>query len=380
MATDASHKSPRTSGRLLWYATEADVVSVAGALRDRPAHGVVIRSRTYQVAVDRIRESGDAREIIVDTGAWASQLATEDVPTAYLTPEEGTLDFGFSVDDWAAPIINAGASAVLTPSRFVRAADWRALHGVLSAGARSVRPDVYTLVPADAAMLEMPNRQKFFAALSTFGAGRPLAFAFAGRAGPFVARDRAFGLRELVAEFPSALIVGVDPLAGFDVYVRGTAVAIGVSGSLRQPRRPGDGGPRAIQGVPGYFLRPLWEYRSPDKYKEWFANSIAPSCELCGGRAATDFDSSPADRAAIAAHNMHATLAVADEIDSAGDAQAWLAADRKRALDEHHIRWPYSSNDLADKLLKALCELDRRRIGRGERARGSHADRSSSRA
>jgi hypothetical protein len=59
-------------------------------------------------------------------------------------------------------------------------------------------------------------------------------------------RERLAGLRALTSEFPDSLIIAADVLVGTDVITHGGAAAVGLTGSLRQPKRPwDDGGPSA---------------------------------------------------------------------------------------------------------------------------------------
>src|SRR5690348_17595355 len=90
-----------------------------------------------------------------------------------------------------------GASAVLTPSPFVRCADWPSLRAVLRAGRSSGVADLHTLVATDAAVLQPQYLATFLEALRTDAGDRALAVAFADAREPLAKRERLAGLRAL---------------------------------------------------------------------------------------------------------------------------------------------------------------------------------------
>jgi hypothetical protein len=189
--------------------------------------------------------------------------------------------------------------------------------------------------------------------------GRSLAFVFATARDPLGMSERIDGLRSLLRAFPGSLILGVDTLAGADAITHGGSAAIGVISSMRRPTRPVDpnGGPRAKGWLPGLFLPPLWETRSPQIY----ADSSTPTCADCGGRDMTTFAEHPSDKHRILDHNAHAWLGVHTEIRRRTQAAAreWLAQDRLRALEAHAQLQPRNGPIDADPVvLRALCELD----------------------
>jgi hypothetical protein len=217
-------------------------------------------------------------------------------------------------------------------------------------------------VATDAAMLTTGRLQRLVELVDEQRGGRPLAFAFAARATPLASVDRMAGLRMLLRAFPGSLVLATEALAGTDVIAYNGSAAIGLTSSLRRPSRPfdGGGGPLATGWIPGMFLQELWETRSPAVYEDWYGNRQAPTCIACGGRAADSFTDHPADKDAVLLHNVHAWLDVLTEMFGRdGDGRrSWLAADRLRGL-EAHVDLPAARSSVqADKLLRALCELD----------------------
>ena len=157
-------------------------------------------------------------------------------------------------------------------------------------------------------------------------------------------------------------MVSTEVIVGVDVITRGGAAAIGLTGSLRRPRRPWDegGAPPAKDFVPGLFLRELWETRSPRVYADWYANRQAPTCTACGGRAIDRFTSHELDKRQVLRHNVHTWLEVLGEITSGTPswARLWLAEERLRGLGAHNALSSVRTPVTADPMLRAYCELD----------------------
>lgn len=346
------------SGRLLAYADEQTLDIAVPLTRMHGGSGLVVRGPRCAIEIRRLRAAGYTEPLIADVAAWARLDATTGDPMAL--PPAGGL-FGVTLDGWAADLASTGADIVLTPSRFVRAGDWPTLRAVLTAAARTTRGVVLPLVAADAAMLDSANLTRLLATLAAESTGSPLAFAFAGIKEPLAALDRAAGLRKLLSAHPGSLLLAVDVLAGTDAAARGCAAAIGVTGGLRRHTRPGDTSGGFANGfAPGMFLPELWESRSPDTYADWYANSPAPTCTCCGGRAVDRLTNHPADKVQILAHNVRAWLDISTEINRRHPtaARAWLDTQRRRAFAAHVTLRPASGSVNADRLLRSLCELD----------------------
>ena len=363
---DVSPFGTLIAGRLLCHVAAHDGTDVA--LTDRVAlvtrahgaSGLVVRGKCSIEVIRRQRSMAPRQPLIVDSMAWSQRVATADIPLDLPPPGDGGM-FPISLDEWARGILRQGADGVMTPSAFVADGDWPALKAVLAASAEATDPRVCTLVATDAAMLAAGRLQRFVELVAEQRGGRPLAFAFAAREAPLASVDRIAGLRMLLRAFPGSLVLAAEALAGTDVLACDGAAAIGLTSSLRRPSRPFDGGGPAAKGwIPGMFLRELWETRSPAVYEDWYRNRRAPTCIACGGRAADSFTDHPADKHAVLLHNVHAWLDVLTEMCArdGGSRRSWLAADRLRGL-EAHIDLPAARSSVeADKLLRALCELD----------------------
>jgi len=352
-----SRMPPAVAGRFLAYTTkEHEDIAIAGT-QSSSVSGIVIRDRDPRAAVRRARSAGYQSSVIPDAGVWTRKLATLASPTALQAPDAL---LQVSLDSWASGLVTAGAGAVLTPSKFVSLADWTALQAVLRAGEETELPQVITLVATDAAMLS-PSYVRTF--VETVVTSRPMAFVFAAKDGPFNRRHRAAGLRYLMSRRPGSLLMATEPLAATDAYAHGAAgAAIGVGGGTRRPKRPGDqgGGPDAKDFMPGLFLRELWEHRTPGIYADWFANSPSPTCPDCNDRALDVFDKTDTDKRNVLCHNVHAWLAVFNElrVQTPPEQRRWSADEWLTALTAHLTLRPGVGTVGADLLLRQLVELD----------------------
>jgi hypothetical protein len=347
----------RLRGRLLAHTT-AEHVEIAAATTDaNPASGLVIRACDATTPRVLRRAARYRQPIVLDPGCWISRAATVDRPMAFVG-EDGL--FQMSLEGWAQGILAGGFDAVLTPSLFAPAGE-EVLEAVVAAGNRAIDSRVITLVGTDAAMLDAENLPVLRRVLGQ--SSRPLAVLFAAKNHPMARRGRVHALRELLDALPGCMVLATEPIVGTDALVHGAgACAVGVTGGLRRPRRPGDpsGGSRATSGVPGLFLRQLWEHRSPGVYADWYANRPSPRCSQCGGRRLDAFDSSDQGKQAVLTHNIHAWLEVLDDIreQPVTERAPWLATDRARGLQTHVGLRPAHATSEADPVLRQLVALD----------------------
>ncbi len=349
----------RLGERFLAYANSDYQDLAMDATASYAASGIAVRDQSPFEVLARANSRGYDNPILVDVGIWTSQVASHRSPTILCQP--GALVPHMSLDSWASPLLAAGATALATPSKFVRVGDWRSLRAVVEAGEETSLPEVLTLVATDAAMLDPPHQQRFIRVLKS--TRRPLALVFAAKSRPLGGHGRPAGLRKVVSDVSGSILLAVEPIAAADAVSFGAgAVAIGMTGGLRQPRRPGDpgGGPNALNFTPGLFLRELWEHRSPDTYADWFANSLSPTCHVCGGRALDSFGRDPSDKEAVLRHNVHAWLGVHADLHGLdlGARRLMLAAERADALVAHLRLRPAAGYVEADSVLRQLVELD----------------------
>ena len=215
---------------------------------------VVHSSKAVELARD-LSDQHPELKVMADTGAWRREPASGSGPLA-------DVDTLFGLDGWCSlnfPV-DSGLSAY-APARFVPAED-RAGRQELLAATRDLPPNIQTLVPTDAAVLDAKRRDAFFDDLEGT-AERPFTFVFADRANPMGRYQRLVGMRQLLKRHPGSGIVQVDPLVAADALAHGAGwVAVGASSSRRLPGRPSDpsGGRMAAGFLPGLFLLELLSF------------------------------------------------------------------------------------------------------------------------
>lgn len=333
-------------GRILAYTGYEQADLAARHTAQHPASGLVLSTKAPGKLIRPIHGQYRPNSLLCDVRAWSS-TATVTEPSA-IPAEENR-------DRWARGLINLGASAVLTPSKFVPAAAWDLLAAVVDETHRFTHDNVVSFIATDAAMLDEAHFAHFRAAVAR--ARRPLAFRFAASGRPFEKRGRARALRALLSDFPGSAIIGVEVLTATDAMAHGAGMtAIGVTSTYRWPSRPGDsGGPRSSDKAPGVFLRDLWETRSPTVYADWHANSRSPWCETC--QCAID-TFGPGDRDTIFQHTLHSWLDVWEDL--APLPLAEMARQLRDELREAFLRHrEFTGTGMtADRLLCRLVELD----------------------
>lgn len=343
------------SGRLLAYGTEDFYRVAVTGTAEHEASGLVLAGRRAVPIMRRLRWGRYPQPLVFDLRAWSSEVATVGAP--FELPEPNGL-VSVSADEWLSGVSSAGATAVLTPSKFVPHGAWDVLEAVIEAASHVTVPDVLTLVATDAAMLDEPYVGKLIEVVGQ--SELPVAFVFAAKDKPLAQRGRAAGLRRVVAGVPGCLILGTEVLSATDALTHGAgAAAIGVTGGLRRPSRPEDRGRGfAAAGVPGLFLRELWESRSPTVYADWYANSTSPWCDECG-RVLDVFGRTASEKEAVLRHNVHAWLGVWSELCALHESERSLelAAELRDAFTRHLALRPAAGMS-ADELLRQLVELD----------------------
>lgn len=295
---------------------------------------------------------------IADPRIWHRRYATEETPTLL---EDGLPLL--TLREWSkSMLVTSKASAVLTPSFFIKLGDRPALRAMLDATSTAATiPGLITFVGIDARVLTSTRIGDFLTDLAATPARR-FAFLFGDKDKPLAHYDRLQGLRKLLKKFPGSWILGVDALVATDAVAHGAGwVAVGASSGRRWPRRPDDKGgtPLAEGFLPGTFLRSILEFRSPAVYADWFANARSPRCDQCG-RNLDSFEPTSSDKARIIAHNLHAISDFAGEVIAQPESAraAWLNQERVEALLRHAALTSMAKPIEADSTLRYLCEID----------------------
>lgn len=344
------------SARLGFYSDEQSLALVA-PFADRHDAPVLVRSKSAHQSIAGLRSRGHASPLVADGAAWRGGFATAGQPTALANT--GTL-FGTDLDTWGDGVLaSSGASAVLTPSLFVRGGDWAAMRALVSDLVTLSRPGVVPFIPTSGSMLEGAMAAALRRHLAPL-AGSPVALLFAGGRDLFEGATAIASLRELMDDLPGAWVVGVDALVGTDVLARGAAPFVGVRSGLRWPAEPGAKNMGfAVGFMPGLFNRDLLAMRTPSVYADWYVNSASPTCPTCR-RSVDGYSASEVDKAAILDHNLHAFHSFAEDLLAHSPARraAWLHTERVAAF-EAHFRLSRTGRTLAaDGTLRRFCEID----------------------
>lgn len=215
--------------------------------------------------------------------------------------------------------LDAGATAVLTPTRYFEAGDTAAV----AAAARRIReldPDtVIFTVPLDAQWLQSEDAVGFL--IRTLNRVPHLkAIALGSVGAPLPHQESASRLRALMSRINSVGLIRTG-LAGLDALAHGaTFVSIGVQPACRSFRPPG------AAGTPGAnpsgkrrarVLHPvLMEYFHGDDLAHHYAWSPPPQCHCpaCNGRSLATFSDDEEDVEAADRHNIATWLPWAEEL------------------------------------------------------------------
>jgi hypothetical protein len=357
-SVDPILRSTKTIGFAAAETSKCDELAVATRHCATTGAVLLVSSTNAAGQLAAIHDSTPGIITIADPRVWNGQYATEDAPT--LIQDGLPL---FTLEEWASSMLaSSRATAVLTPSFCIKLGDRSALRAVLDATSSAATVvGLVTFIAIDARVLTSTHIAGFLADLATTPARR-FAFLFADKRQPLANYDRLRGLRKVLAAFPGSWILGVDALAATDALAHGAGwVAVGASSSRRWPRRPGDtgGAPLAEGFLPGTFLRSLLEFRSPAIYADWYANALSPHCDTCG-RNLDLFEPTPADKARIIGHNLHAVSDFASELMAQQESvrAGWLNNERVEAFLRHAALTSTAKRVEADYTLRYLCEID----------------------
>ncbi|ALG10212.1 hypothetical protein AOZ06_27945 [Kibdelosporangium phytohabitans] len=206
--------------------------------------------------------------VLVDPAAYERHVATPDAP--FLLPTGGLLSIGLPemLDDQLA----AGATAAITPTKFIAAGDIGSLTAAARQVARLDRQDVLFLVPLDISLLGRAHFDEVTAILAD--AGHPVALVLGRRFGSLAqTADRVVpyirNLRVLAAAID--LMPLRTDFTAFDLVAHGAFAGAPRSGGA--VRHTGDSAPDVL--VPGFMA---W-WRGSDLADLFGARqNLAPRC------------------------------------------------------------------------------------------------------
>ncbi len=230
-----------------------------------------------------------------------------------LCPEQATSPYPGSEQ------LDAGATAVLTPTRCFEAGDSAAV-AAATRRMKQLDPDttVFT-VPLDARWLQSDDAVDFL--IDTLNRVPHLKAVVLGCADePLPDGGTAVRLRALMSRIDSVGLIRTG-LAGLDALAHGaTFVSVGVQHACRTFRPPGTPGRSAANPSGGrlaYVLHPvLMEYFRPELLAHYYGLSGAPTCHCtaCDGLSLTRFSDDQEDVEAADRHNVATWLPWAQEL------------------------------------------------------------------
>ncbi|MBL7493688.1 hypothetical protein I6A60_35025 [Frankia sp. AgB1.9] len=283
--------------------------------------------------------------LLLDPGHYEKQVATSGQP--FIVPPDDM--YGSGLERELDLQVERRAIAAITPTGYIRAADWDALKAIVHAAQELQRSDVTVMLPIDAAWLRDDWIEKLDRAIKNIP--HPVAIAVGGQFNPFDRYKKATtNLRRLLIDNPRVGLWRSD-LQVIDAIGHGALfAAFGLSGSLRHTVPPGQpaesknrGGPPAATVLLPEFLR---FSKGPD-LAQVYANTDAPTCDCsaCDGARLDRFDGFDNEIRALAdSHNaaVWTELVVAVfRYTDLGSRQAWwhrLASDAREAIGAENER------------------------------------------
>ncbi|MFJ3667220.1 hypothetical protein ACIPSE_12255 [Streptomyces sp. NPDC090106] len=269
------------------------------------------------------RQAVEPWTVLVDPNCY-DQLATADAPfhlpgahhhgqgSLFEDDEPDPLGFDQTVQ------LRRGATAGLTPTRYIPGGDRRAVRAAVRAVLDLDAEQTILTLPLDHRWLRSSDDLDF---LVTTLADVPhiKGIALGAAANPLATKGTVAGLRRLITGLDRVALLRTD-LAGLDAYAHGALFAsIGMQTSMRHVSPPGTGGPPrpTDRNVTTVVLHPqLMDYFTCDVLKDRYGNLPAPLCHcgVCCGRSLLRFDHDRTDQEEANRHNIATWLPWADDL------------------------------------------------------------------
>lgn len=279
--------------------------AVLGQL-DQGRSGLVLSGRGAVKKAAGLRYQGYAGTILVDPAVYEGAYASEDAP--FPEVDSDTLAFGDPLGQAVFDQTAARASAVLTPTGYIRAEDSGALKAAVNAVLALDDPRLVLTVPIDVMWLSDETLPQLIRWLSKVP--NPKAVILGGQKDPLGRFKQAVpNLCTLMREVPSAGLLRTD-LAAFGAMAQGADfTAFGASSSLRHtvpPDEPAERSPFNAKS-PHVLFPELMRFFLGSTIASKFAAKPAPVCQCaaCGGRPLDAYPDRTNPRTGMAsAHNV----------------------------------------------------------------------------
>jgi hypothetical protein len=286
------------AGRTLVYLRPEKVPAV-GPHVDPARSGMILAGDGTASALRRLRAAGAAFPVLIDPEGYKDYTATCEAP--FRLPADGM--FSVTLGELLDAQLQAGATAALSPTGYIGAAETDVLKAAVSEFAALGRKDSVFLAPLDISLLGRGYFDQTAAILA--GLQGPVALVLGCQGNPLDhSKDIIPNLRRLAVRVP--LFPVRTDFNGLDLLAHGAvAAAIGTGGSVRHAVSPAEKRQAFNPGqAPSVLWPQLLTFRKGSSIAELFGArpGQAPSCPCapCHGRLLTRFLSRDQQDEAIA--------------------------------------------------------------------------------
>lgn len=288
------------AGRLLVHVVPQRVGYVLDQV-DPVRSGLVVTGKGALKKVAELRSSGGPVALLADPAFYETMVATEQEP--FVEPSD-QLPFGDPLGRAVQEQLAVGASAVLTPTGYLRAGDGGALRAAARAVGALDDPRVVFVVPADAGWLAPDQLGLLIDSLA--GVPGVKAVMLGGQLDPLAGLHGAVeGLVRLLAEVPGVALLRSD-LAAFGALARGAVFAgYGAGSKQRHVVPPWEPAQKSVPVTSPSVLYPeLMGLFLGQTLARRFAASSVPVCDCAAcGRRDLDSFATQGQSVAAAGHN-----------------------------------------------------------------------------
>ncbi|WP_405651950.1 hypothetical protein [Streptomyces sp. RK9] len=244
--------------------------------------------------------------------------------------------------------LSNGATASLTPTRYIGAGDRQAVASALQIVRGLDAQQTMLTLPLDYKWLREPDDLDYLIAMLA-DLPHVKAIALGAARNPLATRGTVTALRKLITSLERVALIRTD-LAGLDAYAHGALfVSIGMQTPMRHIRTPGSAGPPLprTSNVTTMVLHPqLMDYFRANTLRALYGRLPGPLCDcsVCSGRSLLRFDHTLSDQEEANRHNIATWLPWADHLQrtepGADRRSAWQqlchdARDAHQELREH---------------------------------------------
>jgi hypothetical protein len=336
----AVEAAPLLRGRVLVHENARYIPRARQALDDDLGGVVMTGDKADERAFALRADAGYAGAVLIDTAAYKTHIASPDEP--FLLPAD---EMFASVDTSLAFQKARGASAALTPTGYIAAADAKSLKAVARAASSIERADTVVTLPIDVTWLADERIGQLIAVCERIT--HPKALVVARQFDPLEhSREVPRNLRRVMSEVEDMMLLRTD-LAALDAMAHGALCAgIGIDSSVRHSVPAGERSLLRTPGGPQYpsvLMPDLMCFKGAQALANRYANAAPATCdcEACSGRGLDRFLSSDGEtRRESEDHNLLTWTPWVSELKkiAAGDPRkAWWRDKCAEALERYPL-------------------------------------------